>query len=140
MDFSTAIRTCLTRYATFSGRAPRSEYWWFVLFCILGSMVAGTIDGLVFASVGGNHGRFEPVGTIFALATVLPSISVGIRRLHDVGRSGWWWWLWMIPLIGWIVLMWWAVKRGETESNIYGPDPLGARAYGPSPIPRVPRQ
>jgi uncharacterized membrane protein YhaH (DUF805 family) len=140
MNFTTAIRTCFSRYVTFSGRAPRSEYWWFVLFCILGSIAAAIVDAIIFGFARGPNGGFDPVGTIFSLATFLPSLSVGVRRLHDLGRSGWWWWLWLIPVIGWIILIWWAATKGEEAVNAYGPDPLGGGTYGASPIPRVPRQ
>ncbi len=99
MSFSTAIRTCFAKYVIFSGRASRPEYWWFILFIVLGNFVAGVIDGVLFNTVtteavvtdtgvrvaAENNG---PIGTIFALATFIPSISAGWRRMHDTGRSG----------------------------------------------------
>ncbi len=99
MTFTSAIRTCFRKYFTFSGRASRPEYWWFVLFLILGNILAGVIDGALFNTVttelevtdtsfragAENSG---PIGTIFALATFIPSIAAGWRRMHDSGRSG----------------------------------------------------
>jgi len=95
MGMRDAIRTCLGKYATFSGRASRPEYWWFVLFLVLGSISAAMLDGALF---GGSvteiaPGQFEarsegPIGAIFALGMVLPALAAGWRRMHDTGRSG----------------------------------------------------
>lgn len=82
MTFGRSVRTCLARYATFSGRASRPEYWWFMLFIFLGSFVAGFVDSAVFGE------GTALVGTIFSLATLIPSLAVGWRRMHDSGRSG----------------------------------------------------
>ena len=99
MDFKQAVTTCFSKYATFSGRATRPEYWWFFLFGILGSIAASILDGLFFgaatlaADVTETTASFSaisdgPIGAIFSLAIVLPSLSVGWRRMHDTGRSG----------------------------------------------------
>lgn len=99
MTFTAAIRTCFAKYITFSGRASRSEYWWFFLFCILGSLVLGVLDATLFGMVeyatevtdervdfeaGGNG----PFASLFSLATLIPTLSAGWRRMHDTGRSG----------------------------------------------------
>lgn len=141
MGFVEAVRTCLEKYATFSGRARRSEYWWFFLFGVLSSLVANVLDALVFGV------SVEPVGTVqdattsgldvfyfvpsifglaLGIALLLPSISVAVRRLHDRGKSGWWWWLWLLPIIGWIIMLIWYVSRGTIGPNAYGPDPVDA--------------
>lgn len=153
MDFKTAVRTCFQKYVTFSGRASRSEFWWFSLFIVLGGVLLGVLDATLFGTVMMGHGRasaytdFSPLSNLFSLATLLPSISVGVRRLHDTDRSGWWWWLWLIPLIGWIILLVWYATRGTSGDNRFGPDPLGTSAAGyqydathQSAIPPVPRK
>lgn len=99
MDFKLAVTTCFSKYATFSGRATRPEYWWFFLFGILGSIAADILDGVLFGSatletdVTATQTSFRaasngPVTTIFSLGILLPSLSVGWRRMHDTGRSG----------------------------------------------------
>ena len=123
MDFMTAVRTCFQKYATISGRAPRSEYWWFTLFIFIASFVLGIIDRLIFGMGPGSVGI---LGLIFSLGTLLPSICVGGRRLHDVGRSAWWMLLIFIPIVGWLVLLWWAIQPGTPGTNDFGPNPLGA--------------
>lgn len=91
MTFQDSIRVCFTKYAEFSGRADRSEYWWFVLFCVLVSTALSMISTLLSA--------------LFGLATLLPSLAAATRRLHDTGRSGWWQLISLIPLIGLIGLI-----------------------------------
>lgn len=105
MDFGTAIKACFSKYADFSGRATRPEYWWWFLFVVLGSIAATVIS--------------DKVNTLFALATLLPSLAVGCRRLHDINRSGWWQLLCLIPIIGWIVLLVWAAEGGR-DPNRFG--------------------
>ena len=83
--FSEAISVCLSKYATFSGRASRSEYWWFALFTGLVGVGTGAADAVFFRNV-----PFEPLNSLAALALVLPGVAVTIRRLHDIDRSGWW--------------------------------------------------
>lgn len=118
MDFQTAIRTCFQKYATFSGRASRPEFWWFTLFLFLCNLGLAILDGLIFG-FGENDGQL--FGVLFGLATFLPSLAVGARRLHDIGRSGWWLLISLIPLIGIIVLIvWWATKS-DPGDNTHGP-------------------
>lgn len=95
MGFTTAIRTCLRKYVTFSGRASRPEYWWFVLAVFLGSLIAGLLDGLLFGfsdvEYGDDSVSYEsqgPLAIIFSMATFIPILSAGWRRMHDTGRSG----------------------------------------------------
>jgi uncharacterized membrane protein YhaH (DUF805 family) len=84
MTFTTAVRTCLAKYATFSGRARRSEYWWFQAFVLLVSFVGVALVFLLRSEVPGY------LLLVVMLGLVVPSISVTVRRLHDTGRSGWW--------------------------------------------------
>ena len=120
MDFQTAIRTVLkNKYATFSGRAARSEYWWFALFCFVVSLILTAIDIVLLSSES-----FLTFDTIFSLAVLVPSIAVGVRRLHDLGRSGWWLLIILIPLIGILILLYFFVQKGTAGPNEHGPDPL----------------
>ncbi|MCK8464650.1 DUF805 domain-containing protein [Aliiroseovarius sp. S1339] len=138
MSFMDSIRTCFSKYVTFQGRAQRSEFWYFVLFLFVGQFVLGMIDSFLFGTVTTIEGGFEaqtntPVlSGLFGLATLLPAISVAVRRLHDTDRSGWWYWIALIPLIGTIILIVWFASKGTNGPNSYGDDPLGGRGYGGS--------
>lgn len=119
MDFSTAVKTCLSKYATFTGRAARSEYWWFVLFAVIVNAILNVVDSTLFSGMGG-----QPLSMLFSLAILLPNIGVSIRRLHDLDKSGWWLLLVFLPLIGALVLLYWFVHRGSVGDNQFGPDPV----------------
>jgi uncharacterized membrane protein YhaH (DUF805 family) len=122
MGFQEAIRSVWGKYLTISGRAPRSEYWWWFLFIFLASAVLGIVDRALFGR------EVQVLGAIFSLATLLPSICVAGRRLHDRDMSAWWLLLWLIPLIGWLVLLYFYVTPGTPGPNRFGPDPLGGGA------------
>ena len=110
-----AVKTVLRKYATFSGRARRPEYWWFYLAYILTDIVLSTVDVILFSS---EYGVLSP---ILNLGMLIPSLAVGARRLHDIGRSGWWQLLIFIPILGWIVLIWWWTRPGDPQDNRFGP-------------------
>jgi uncharacterized membrane protein YhaH (DUF805 family) len=112
----------LRRYAEFSGRSRRKEYWMFTLLMVIAGIVIGTIEGIlgINTMVGGIYG---PLTTLLVLATIVPSIAVGIRRLHDTDRSGWWLLICLIPLIGSLILLFFFVSDGTRGPNQYGPDP-----------------
>lgn len=128
MTFMDSISTCFSKYISFSGRASRSEFWWFALFLLVGSFVAGAADSAIFGNnvfmLGGMEFSYSAgyIGNIFALATFLPAWAVEVRRLHDTGRSGWWLLLWLIPMIGFIILLIWLIGKGDEGDNEYGPD------------------
>ena len=132
MDFMTAVRTCFAKYVDFSGRARRSEYWYFALFSFLLGIVTSVIDAVLGTGYDDTTGGL--VNSLGSLVLLLPSLAVAVRRLHDIGRSGWWFLLVVIPIIGWIVLIVWFctdTKRGE---NKYGADPKhGASSEGYPP-------
>ena len=120
MNFTEAITSGFQNYANFSGRAQRSAFWYWALFGFLASIVAGILDYSLFGESG------TPVlQSLFTLATIIPYLAVGARRLHDTGRSGWWQLLLFIPLIGLIVLIVWWASRGTPGPNRFGPNPLG---------------
>ncbi len=110
MSPSTAVTTCLTKYADFSGRAPRSEYWWFFL--------ATVVVAAVLEAVPGNVGA--TLSVVGGLVLLVPGLSAGARRLHDTGRSGWWQLIVLVPLLGLIVLVVWLASEGEPVVNAYG--------------------
>lgn len=113
--------TALRKYAVFSGRSRRREYWGFILFYVLLVVVLALID----AALGTSAEPAEPgiLSSIFVLAMLIPSFSVGVRRLHDTGRSGWWMLLSFVPLIGTIVLLVFTLQDSEPGENRYGPNP-----------------
>ena len=103
MNFQESVKTCFNKYAVFEGRASRSEYWWFVLFLILASVVTSIIS--------------LKLNSLFGLAMLVPSISAATRRLHDTNRSGWWQLIAFLPVIGAIVLIVFLAQEGTTEST-----------------------
>ena len=123
MTFSQAVSSVLlNKYATFSGRARRSEYWWWYLFVTIVFLVASVIDqaiGFTYSdlTLGGGW-----LATIAAIVFLVPNLAVGVRRLHDTGRSGWWLLIGLVPLIGWIVLLYFFILDSEND-NQYGPSP-----------------
>lgn len=120
MTFQDAVTSVFRNYATFSGRAARSEYWWFALFSFLASAVLSLLDGS------------GTLPAIWSLLVLLPTLAVGARRLHDTDRSGWWLLIGLIPLLGWIVLIWFFVTRGTEGPNRFGADPLSGGAAVPA--------
>lgn len=108
MGFGEAIRICLRKYADFSGRARRSEYWWFILFTII-------VEGVSTSAFGQNFGN------AVSLAFLLPTLAAASRRLHDGDHSAWALLLILVPIIGWIVLIVWLATAGTGSSNRFGP-------------------
>jgi len=126
MNFFEAISSGFRNYVGFSGRAMRSEYWYWFLFTILLAIVTVGIDYAIFGDTMATS-AVSPVNSIASLATFLPSLAVGIRRLHDRDQTGWWILLGLIPVIGWIILIVWFCMRGTVGPNRFGPDPLQGR-------------
>lgn len=105
----------LTNYVGFQGRARRKEYWMFVLFNIIISIVLGIIEAVI--------GTNQVLSFIYSLAILLPSLAVAFRRLHDTGKSGWWLLIGLIPLIGSIILLVFFCTDSDANDNQYGPNP-----------------
>jgi len=136
MNMIEAVKTCFSKYATFSGRAARSEFWWWILFLaiistLLSVWMFGSIDWAALetdpsAMMGMFTGAAGILYMIFSLATIIPTLAVGCRRLHDTGKSGWWQLLWLagiIPfagIIAMIVLIYFWVVKGQEGENKYG--------------------
>jgi uncharacterized membrane protein YhaH (DUF805 family) len=106
MNFSQAVSNCLRKYADFSGRAVRSEFWWFFLFQIVVMVVTGMMSDILNGIAG--------------LALLLPALAVGARRLHDIGKSGWFLLLGLIPIVGFLILLYWCVQPSG-PANTFGP-------------------
>jgi uncharacterized membrane protein YhaH (DUF805 family) len=116
MDFAEAVKAVFNKYAVFSGRSLRSEFWYWELFGILASIVLSIVDSALFNSNFGGNG---PLGALFGLATVVPSLAVGARRLHDTNKSGWWQLL-AVTVVGLIPLIIWFCQPGTPGKNNYG--------------------
>lgn len=109
-------KVVLQNYVNFKGRARRKEYWLFLLATTIVGFILGIIEGLA----GIAYDEFSVMSTILNLALFVPSIAIGARRLHDVGRTGWWQLLWFIPIIGWILLIVWLASDTSPETNEWG--------------------
>jgi uncharacterized membrane protein YhaH (DUF805 family) len=103
MTFGESISTCFKKYVVFDGRASRSEFWWFALFTFLVSLVLGFVS--------------QALSSVFSLAVLLPSLAVGARRLHDTDRSAWFLLLWLVPVVGWLILLVWAIQEGKEPNR-----------------------
>lgn len=113
MEFMQSVKRNMTTgaYKQISGRASRSEYWWFVLFTVIATAVAGVLDVLLPGDL---------LQTLLGLATLIPGIALGVRRMHDIGKSGWWLLIGLIPIIGLIVLIVWLAKKSDAAANKWG--------------------
>jgi uncharacterized membrane protein YhaH (DUF805 family) len=110
----------LKKYAVFSGRARRQEYWMFFLFSVIASIVLAIIDAILGTSI---------LQWLYVLATLIPSLAVGVRRLHDTNRSGWWVLISLVPIVGTIILIVFMASEGNPEENAHGPNPKLAPAF-----------
>lgn len=116
------IKLALSRYADFSGRSRRMEYWMFFLFNFAAVVIAMLLDGLL--GLSGMVGPYGPFYAITALGLLVPSLAAAVRRLHDQDKSGWWLLLALVPLAG-IVILVFMFLEGTKGPNQYGPDPKG---------------
>ena len=133
MSFGQAVSSFFSNYANFQGRTRRSGYWWVVLFLVVISAVLWFVDLQLFAGVWPQDLLDQgsgPISIVFGLAIIVPVIALGVRRLHDTNRSGWWVLLGFIPLIGSIVLFVFYVLDSTPGENKYGPNPKGVDAGG----------
>ena len=125
------VMTVYRRYAQFEGRSGRREFWLFLLFYVVVCAVLSVVDNMMF---GGSRsvtsgagwsmtGGFQPLTSIFAIVSLVPSIAVTVRRLHDTGKSGWWALVGLIPIIGWIWVLFLCAAKGEPGANAHGQPP-----------------
>ncbi|MCR9137164.1 MAG: DUF805 domain-containing protein [Alphaproteobacteria bacterium] len=124
MTFTQAVSTVLSKYATFSGRATRPEFWWYALFLVILLAITQIIDAfLVGPMLGfgmGEGDAGQPLTMLVSLGLLLPNIAVAVRRLHDIGRTGWWVLISLVPIIGFLLLLYWYVQPSEEGQNQYG--------------------
>ena len=123
MDFTSAIKSGFSNYANFSGRASRSEYWYFTLFSVIVNIGASLIDQILGIYI---------VAGLAGIALIIPGLSMIWRRLHDVDKSGAWFFI-IFTCVGAIVLLVWYVTKGTAGPNRFGPDPLGSGEALPEP-------
>lgn len=117
MVFTQAISSCFSNYVRFSGRSGRSEYWYWILFYVLVAIVGGIIG-----AIGGDTvANIISIGV--ALVFFLPSLAVGVRRFHDIDKSGWWILIALIPIIGGLIILYFFVQPSDEEENRFGPVP-----------------
>jgi uncharacterized membrane protein YhaH (DUF805 family) len=140
MTVSKSIKTCFSKYAVFQRRSSRSEYWYYQLFVFVLTSSAVVLDNAFHTSFDGDVWGYGYLYALALVGTILPSISVLVRRLHDTDHSGWWFWIVLIPLVGAIVLIVWLCTKGTTGNNRFGPDPLADISVPikpPAPMPEA---
>lgn len=117
LRFREAVKRCLRLYATFQGRAARSEFWWFTVFVYLAVFAGKLVAGIADAEAG------DVLAVLTWLALLLPALAVTVRRLHDVNKRGWWMLIWFVPLVGPLVMLLFMIVDGRPEANRFGPPP-----------------
>lgn len=136
VNLNDAIQSGFRNYASFTGRAPRSEFWFWMLFVLVGSLAATVVDAVFgMAEIHADLYVPGPLFVVFMLATLSPTIAVTVRRMHDIERNGWWAWLYIVPVIGALVLWAFCAVKGTYGENEYGPDPLFPDHGSPIPEP-----
>jgi uncharacterized membrane protein YhaH (DUF805 family) len=131
----------LKRYVDFNGRARRKEFWMFTLISVIIGAILTILDNIIGTTYG-DRATSGVLASLYNLAVLLPTLGVGVRRLHDTGRSGWWILIGLVPLVGLILLIVWYATEGAAGPNQHGPDPKAAeRAAGfPGGEPPLPAQ
>lgn len=115
MSFMDAVKNVFFNYATFSGRARRTEYWYFTLFNVIVAAVLNTLAQIVPA--------LAFLSGAYSLAILIPSLAVIWRRFHDIGKGGAWYFIILVPLVGWIIVLVWLCKDSQPGANQFGPSP-----------------
>lgn len=129
VSFGEALPLFFKNFANFNGRSSRGAYWWLVLINFLIGFGLGLVDGLVFGDFVRGSG-IGILGLLWSLAVLIPGISLGFRRLHDVDKTAWWMLIALIPIVGAIVLIFFTVQEGTPGTNKFGPDEEAGRPPG----------
>lgn len=111
IGFLDAVKLFFKNYTNFRTRSRRSEYWWVWLFCTAVSALLGAL--------------LPEIASLWTLAVLIPNLALAVRRLHDIGKSGWWYLLLLVPLVGAIIILIWFCKDSAPEANQWGPNPKG---------------
>ncbi len=119
-------------YFDFEGRATRQQFWMFFLIYLIVAIVIGVVESMV--------GLEDILTGLFGVALLLPYLGLAARRLHDIDKSGWWLLIGLVPIIGFIVLLVFYIKKGDAGENQYGPSPLGPEAAAPTPGGEAPAE
>jgi uncharacterized membrane protein YhaH (DUF805 family) len=127
MSFTQAIASGFSNYATFSGRASHSEFWFWLLFAMIGAISANIVDTAVFVYHNGISPLNSPLNSIFTLIMLSPSLAVATRRLHDIDRTGWW-----MLLVPTGIVLYWLSQEGTSGANRFGTDPRMPRHLRPT--------
>jgi uncharacterized membrane protein YhaH (DUF805 family) len=117
MGIQEAVITCVSNYVGLEDRAPRAEYWWWMLFVLAGWVIVWALGGAI---LGMDSGAGAVAGGLFLLVACLPSVAVASRRLHDIDRTGWWLLLAVVPIAGWVVLVYFFTRNGTPGPNRFG--------------------
>lgn len=121
MVFTQSISSGFSNYVNFSGRSGRSEYWYWILFYFIGYVVLAIIGGIIGAMISETVGGIIPL--LFGLAVFLPSLAVAIRRFHDIDKSGWWVLISLIPIVGFLIVLYFMVQPSDEGENRFGSVP-----------------
>jgi uncharacterized membrane protein YhaH (DUF805 family) len=122
VGFRDALALALANYATVVGRSSRGAFWWFVAFLMIGNVATAILDAIASSILG-----FGLFNALFSILTFVPTLTVAARRLHDIDRTGWWLLLGLIPLVGFVVLLFWFCRPGDRYPNRFGPDTEAGR-------------
>lgn len=124
MNMMDAVKTVLGKYATFSGRAGRAEFWWWTLFLVLLFLAISLVEGAILAPMLGSEAfspdAGQPLGMLATVLVILPALAVDVRRLHDIDKSGWWYLIAFVPIIGSLILIYWFIQPGTEGENRFG--------------------
>lgn len=117
LTFGDAVKRVFSKYAEFSGRASRAEFWWFLLFLFVVAAALGILSAVTGSSI------FSLIYGLIIIATFIPCLSVSWRRLHDTGRAGGWWFINLVPLVGNVIFIIFCAQPGENVANRFGEVP-----------------
>ena len=123
MSFLESIQSAYINYFAYKARSSRSEYWWYVLYYTIVSIILSVFDWII-TFLSPSTFAFSIFYNLFIIFNIIPGIMLQIRRFHDLNRRGWWVLLNLIPIFGWIIVLIWLCRKGNVGPNRFGEDPL----------------